>query len=436
MDFEDKCIYCNKGISEGVELSESDIIPDALSRKRIINNNVCKIEHNNKFSDKFESYVINNLEQLRNHLGIPGKSNKIPAYSAKYVIGNTVLTKKLTNKADFFTGKIIQGTNGGKKVLLGDIENLQRLKGYSPEKVEILDFNNIEILQRIDIDLSLFFSNEMLRLAAKVGYEWFCKIFNINGVRPGYIEIINFIVDGATDAGDIVTIITDKDIYNMLNNQLDYGSHALTIYDSSDGNTYVLFSFFGLIIYKIRIKSQDKEIPDWQKVSFYGIRYDGSEANVQAVMNVNVKLQSDQPKSAILKMKSLILKSYQIIFKTQLFTLKNFIVTIRNIQKIINEKTGDELFNNLLGFKEDKKLMAIFVLYMIGYKRSSYDFKKSFNDNLRSILDIDETLKFNEGQLFTQLSELFYKDSLLEDVKYGIDICNQEYEKTNSSKLQ
>lgn len=40
------CIYC--GIE--ADLSESDIIPDALTNARITNKNVCKTEHNNKFS--------------------------------------------------------------------------------------------------------------------------------------------------------------------------------------------------------------------------------------------------------------------------------------------------------------------------------------------------------------------------------------------------
>ena len=49
-----KCIYCGKVD----DLSESDIIPDALTNARIFNKNVCRIEHNNLFSDMFESKVI------------------------------------------------------------------------------------------------------------------------------------------------------------------------------------------------------------------------------------------------------------------------------------------------------------------------------------------------------------------------------------------
>ena len=51
------CIYC--GVTD--DLSKSDILPDALTNTKIINPNVCRIEHNNKFSDMFESEVIKNV---------------------------------------------------------------------------------------------------------------------------------------------------------------------------------------------------------------------------------------------------------------------------------------------------------------------------------------------------------------------------------------
>lgn len=431
MSKEARCIYCNKGISDGVELSESDIIPDALVRKRIINRNVCKVEHNNKFSDKFESYVINSMKQLRNYLGIHSKSNKLPEYSAEYVIDDIVFTKKIAKKSDLFSGNLIKGKKGNNEVLFGSIENLKKLNGYSPEKIEIIDLKNKEISQNIKINCSIFFSNEMLRLAAKVAYEWFCKIYDISGVKSEFKEIINFIVDGKENTSDIVTVIIDEDIYNMLNNQIDYGSHALTIYDSLDGNTYVIFSFFGLVVYKIRVKKHEEKVTEWQYIPFYGIRYDGSEAHATVAMNVEVKLKGEIPKLAINRIKSVISKNYETIFNMQLLTLKNFIATIRDIESIINEKNGDELFNDLLGLKEGKKLMVIFLLYKLGDKRDIYDYNKSFNDNVKDILDVDEKLKINKEKLFVKLSELFHNGTLLDNLKYGIEICNKGYSQMN-----
>ncbi|MGO4271020.1 hypothetical protein AB4Z22_14425, partial [Paenibacillus sp. TAF58] len=330
-----KCIYCGKGASEDVKLSDSDIIPDALTRKRLINKNVCMVEHNNKFSGKFESYIINNMEQLRNYLGIPSKSNKLPSFKAEYVIDNIVLNKKLTAKSELFNGNLIKGTRDGKTILFGDLKKFEEFSNFSPENAEIINLENKEILQKNDIDLKIFFSQQMLRLAAKVGYEWYCKSLNVSGVTDEFKDIINFIVEGQTDQQqDIVSILTDADIYNMLNTHIEYGSHALMIYGDPDHNIYAIFSFFGLVIYKIKLCKHDLIKPNFQKLKFFGIRYDGSEVEIEALLNVSFKLISDDPILAINQMKKLILESYQTIFNTQIFTIKNFKITVLEIETI------------------------------------------------------------------------------------------------------
>lgn len=76
------CIYCG----EASDLSKSDIIPDALTNKKIINPNVCRIEHNSKFSDLFESKIIKELAIIANELDIRSsktKSGVYPLYDAK-----------------------------------------------------------------------------------------------------------------------------------------------------------------------------------------------------------------------------------------------------------------------------------------------------------------------------------------------------------------
>ena len=70
MESKKACIYC--GTTK--ELSASDIIPDALTNAKIINPNVCRVAHNNKFSDMFEDYVIKHLAVITNELDI--KSSK------------------------------------------------------------------------------------------------------------------------------------------------------------------------------------------------------------------------------------------------------------------------------------------------------------------------------------------------------------------------
>ena len=90
------CIYCGN-----TETSESDIIPDALTNARITNKNVCKTEHNNKFSDLFESDVIEALALITNELDIKShKGENYAAYSAKIEIDGIEYSTKMTSEKD------------------------------------------------------------------------------------------------------------------------------------------------------------------------------------------------------------------------------------------------------------------------------------------------------------------------------------------------
>lgn len=98
---ESKCIYCGKDHS----LSESDIIPDALTNARILNRNVCGIEHNNRFSDMFESKVIDALAFITNELDIKSsKGKKYASYDAVITVEGTDYNLKLHGDNEIFNG--------------------------------------------------------------------------------------------------------------------------------------------------------------------------------------------------------------------------------------------------------------------------------------------------------------------------------------------
>lgn len=59
-----KCIYCGTA----KDLSDLDIIPDALTASRIINKCVCHVEHNSRMTKKFESEMVEKLAFLLNYL--------------------------------------------------------------------------------------------------------------------------------------------------------------------------------------------------------------------------------------------------------------------------------------------------------------------------------------------------------------------------------
>ena len=424
-----KCIYCGRNESDGIELSVSDIIPDGLTNKAIKNKNVCKIDHNNKFSDEFEAYVINQLEFLRNYLEIRNKQKKFPQYTAEYEIEGSVFTKRLASKKEFYSGKIIPGKNESSKLLFGSVQNLEKLSKFDRDKLKEVSLQE-EVIQKISLNLSLFYSTEMKRLVAKIGYEWFCRVMNINDRLPEYENIINYVL-GKNMEENLISVITDVDMYNMLNDQLELGSHALTIYDDPDGFTYVVFMFFGLVMYKIRVKKGDTNATEWQQIPFYGIRYDGSVIHpLWTMMNVSYKFKSALAEDALKILKELILKNFSDLMSMQIFTLRNFYSTVQEISIALSSLIGDhDLYNDLLGYKSERTLFAVFVLSRLGKNYESYDSAKDFNTNLKGILEIEEKVVFKKDELFDLLLVEYKIGQLLPLLEKGIEIFTTSYQK-------
>jgi len=97
------CIYC--GVTE--DLSKSDIIPDALTNAKMINPNVCRIKHNNDFSDMFEAEVIQKLALITNELDIKSSKGKnYASYESIITIGDTDYNAKITSETELFGGKL------------------------------------------------------------------------------------------------------------------------------------------------------------------------------------------------------------------------------------------------------------------------------------------------------------------------------------------
>lgn len=139
---EHKCIYCGNT----KDLSESDIIPDALTNARILNKNVCRIEHNNKFSDMFESKVIESLAFITNELDIKSrKGKKYAAYNATLTIDGVDYNVLLHGDNNIFDGRVLKSVD--KTQMISSYDKMVKISG-NENKVHPLDVNHVEIEKR------------------------------------------------------------------------------------------------------------------------------------------------------------------------------------------------------------------------------------------------------------------------------------------------
>jgi len=413
-----KCIYCNLSEADGIKLSKSDIIPDALCNRSLINNRVCKIKHNSEFSNSFESIVIGAFDFLRNKLGLKNKDKKIPQYKAKVRINDKLFTKKINRKENFFKGVAVSVDNIEGKTLFGPIQDFKSNKKFNSQELEEYSLNSLNMIEEVDLNISIFFKSEMLRLAAKIGYEWYCKILDLNGVSEERKEIIDFILNKNGSEG-IVEIVNNKVMYNMLTPQLNLGTHSLCKYDSIDGNSYIIYSFFGLIYYKIKITKHNKICEDANLIEFYGIRYDGSETKVRLYGNSDFLFSSVDPKIAYDEMLDDIVDRYDELLSTELVSIENFKRHFDEVKKNVEKYSGDELYDSLIGFKDRKKLLAIMILNKIGENKDSLDYNKTFYENTRNLFYSNEFVQIDEEELYDQLKELFDNEKLIQNIEAG-----------------
>lgn len=238
-----KCIYCGKDD----DLSESDIIPDALTNARILNKNVCRVEHNNKFSDMFESKVIEALSFITNELDIKSSKGKNYApYEAVINIEGTDYNLKLHGDNEIFNGRVLKS-----------VDNTQMISSYDKavkivkdeSKVKSLDINTIEIKKKVRINNEIFFDSSMYRMLSKIAFEWYCVKNNISGYYSEFSNIVEFITTG--NGTNPVSIIQEEELYKMVDHLGNLGSHILFAFEKENGEIDVIISLFGLLMYRI-----------------------------------------------------------------------------------------------------------------------------------------------------------------------------------------
>lgn len=262
------CIYCGKS----TDLSVSDIIPDALTNGKICNRYVCRINHNNKFSDAFESEVIEGLSVVTNALNIKSSKGKnFAKYDTTIIIDRTSYKAKIASEAELFHGEKILKSDDGKH-FLGPIDRLSEFKSSKIENVSHVDINEIGMEKRISFDLSIFFSESMYRLMAKIAFEWYCLCNDIKDKCDELEPIIQFITDGVGENPVNIFCNGEEQSFNCIIG--DRGNHTLISYVPEDGSLNVLICLFGLVFYNVRLS---KSIPEncKYKVNYFSVNLDG-----------------------------------------------------------------------------------------------------------------------------------------------------------------
>ncbi len=240
-----KCIYCN----ETADLSESDIIPDALTNARILNKNVCRIAHNNRFSDLFESKVISKLAFITNELDIKSHKGKHYAtYDATVKIEGESYNVSLQNDKSVFDGRVLKSSD--KKHMISSYDKMLEI-AKDENLIQYIDVNQLKVEKNVRINTEIYFDTSMFRMIAKIAYEWYCAKNGVYGYHSEFEKIVTYITTGEGNCP--VSIIQNNEIYQILSEQVNLGSHTLFAFESKHGQIEVVVSLFGILMYRIII---------------------------------------------------------------------------------------------------------------------------------------------------------------------------------------
>lgn len=423
---------------------------------------VCRIKHNNKFSDLFEDEVIRKLALITNELDIKSsKSKKYASYSTKININGTEYSTKISSETELFRNKKMRSEDG--RFLFGPIEEIKKIKDANDKNITQIDVNQIEIEKKVNIDLSVFFSESMYRMMAKISFEWYCLQNDISGKVKAFEPIIQFITNGIGE--NIVTIVDNEELYSTLKATTNFGSHTLLSYVAKDNSVNILVSLFGIAIYNIKICNSvidecrnnvilQELTLDAKRVQF---KFDTFENFADDFHNKFTEVElGNGIKAKIPKDMTHVLLHYQLFYGTNypLFqgdlqflnkpsekiinliiknmedTLQSSALTLRGLKRFVKERFNsfDEEINLNPKGTDKKAVFMFYLLFIIGQSNGEikglHDLNKVLKDKFSS-----ETIGINDNVIYKLNDEIFstkdYSEIILTGAK-TIDSWNYE----------
>ena len=427
-----KCVYCN---SE-VELTSSDIITYAITGAKLTKSFVCKT-HNAFTNDNYEKKFVADLDFFRNQLGLTTRDGKPIQYKADLSIAGTEIHNvKLSDRESLYAPKdVVAGTDiEGNKILMAPMERLEKIS-----KGKVASVNISDVIVHKTVGSNDFIGYHAIHSMAKMAYEWYCYINNIEEYKEEYQEIVDYIL-GKTEQ-EVVDIIINGNYYWAIDHLSEIGTNSFFQYDDLDGYRYVVIDFWKTIAYRIRIcKSPNDCLKKVRTlpVILYLYHIDGSKT--QQVFGVVLLEENKQAYFETIRPQNITADIWRIfasrigkIMSTMVLSIHILKREVKNLStKLDKYDAGTIDVTVLLGFEENNIVTTIDILSQLYLNKGKYDMKKTFNQNLPAVLNLDsDTIgrTQEDKKKFVQLLVDKDKDNeLSEYIRNGINFFNEIYE--------
>ena len=420
-----KCIYCNTTEN----LTVSDIIPFALTGAKLKKRFVCK-KHNSHTNNEFEKECIKGWDFFRNQLGFRTRDGELIKYRGNIVIDDIVINNvELSSKKHFYTNQILSTTSNGHRVILGNSNLIKERLKVEPQEI---DNNTISMEYKFSLN-ELIVSPRMRRTIAKIAYEWHCYKNDINEYQKQYDAIVTYILHGH-EQEDAVECVVDAHAFTVADQLCEFGTNSIYEYIDHQGSCYVIFNFWNVVIYKVRISQNNTPVNKKENlIEMERYNADGTKDSIAfGVYSLNGGLDviSEPVEDAMNRLHDVYLKNLEAISThtvLTVFTLKQMLDDLmKDIEGLENEKLT---IADFLEYEEWKRIILIQVV-LIFSESGKYDYNQSFNSNLQQILGIEEFFKINKDEVndYTKkIVSLFENGFLVQKLRNGLDYFEQCY---------
>ena len=430
-----KCIYCNSD-----DLSVSDIISYALTGAKLTKRFVC-YKHNKFTNDNYEKKAIANLDFIRSSLGLTERKGTEIKYKANMDIDGIsipnvwVSGKRSTIYED--KKRLFHAERNGQKVLIGNIDKLKQIKDVTENNIEILDMSNSKLNTTFSLK-TLFASEEMLRTISKIAYEWYCYIYGISNFE---CEEYKGIVD---------CVLLEKPVENFVeicvDNWLDYamgqfcypGDNGLFAYEDIDGYKYVIFDFWGIVCYKIRIsKSTTSNFQDTHMYHLFIYGIDGRKTETYFGTKGNSSFISLPAVDAIKVYETVFIQKLADLISTKTLSLERVKQEVDELEKTFQVyKKEPHDFTHLIDYENSNIINTINLILLLYTHKTEYSFENSFTQNLKNLYKAEDKIIITQEakkKYIEYLLKLHEENKLLNCIDNGISFFKEIYDKKKIS---
>ena len=227
----------------------------------------------------------------------------------------------------------------------------------------------------------------------------------------------------------------------MIDQLSEIGTNSFFQYDDVDGYRYVVIDFWKTISYRIRIcKSPNGCLKNAQvlRIKLYLYQIDGCKTQKEfGILSLKPNKQANfktiRPQNITADIWGIFTNRIGKIMSTMVLSIHILKKEVNKLSIKLNRYDSGKInVTLLLGFEENNTVTTIYILSQLYFNRDKYDRKKTFNQNLPILLNLDGNTigqTKEEKKKFVQLLVDMDKDNeLSEYIWNGIRFFNEIYE--------